>query len=329
MTTNTRVRILGYIKTNGQARVVELVDALGIGPVAMHRQLKGLIEKGLLVKSGHPPIVFYSLPRETDEEKSTRISQSTKLVEDTFLYIDPSGHLLYGLKGLTAWSKKINKEEQIESLVDQYTKIRSQANAFVSPGGWIDATKRVANTFGNDMALDRVFYQDFYSLSTFGKTRLGQLVLYSKQSQNKQIICQVASGASKIINKLIEHYNIEAIGYIPHSIPRKIQFLKEFAKKLSLPFPEITLSKAYPGNIRVAQKTLSRLADRIENARGTIFVKNPQLRFKSILLIDDAVGSGASLNETAKKIKESGMAKKVYGFAVVGSMKGFEVIREV
>lgn len=329
MTTNTRVRILGYIKTNGQARVVELVDSLGIGPVAMHRQLKSLIEKGQLVKSGHPPIVFYSLPRETDEKKLTRISQSTKLVEDTFLYIDPSGHLLYGLKGLTAWAKKINKEEQIESLVDQYTKIRIQANAFISPHGWIDATKRVANTFGDDLSLDRVFYQDFYSLSTFGKTRLGQLVLYSKQSENKQIIYQVASGASEIINKLIEHYHIKAIGYIPHSIPRKIQFLKEFAKKLALPFPEIALSKAYPGNIRVAQKTLSRLVDRIENARDTIFVKNPQSRFESILLIDDAVGSGASLNETAKKLKEFGMAKKVFGFAVVGSMKGFEVIREV
>jgi len=52
-------------------------------------------------------------------------------------------------------------------------------------------------------------------------------------------------------------------------------------------------------------------------------------RFTSVLLIDDAVGSGATLNETAKKLKLSGMAKKVIGFAIVGSMKGFEVIREV
>ncbi len=32
-------------------------------------------------------------------------------------------------------------------------------------------------------------------------------------------------------------------------------------------------------------------------------VKNLKPRFESILLIDDAVGSGATLNETAKKLK--------------------------
>ncbi len=46
-------------------------------------------------------------------------------------------------------------------------------------------------------------------------------------------------------------------------------------------------------------------------------------------LIDDAVGSGATLQETARKIKDRGIAKKVYGVALVGSIKGFEVISEV
>jgi predicted amidophosphoribosyltransferase len=52
-------------------------------------------------------------------------------------------------------------------------------------------------------------------------------------------------------------------------------------------------------------------------------------KFDKVLLIDDAIGSGATLNETAMKLKETGMAKEVIGFAIVGSMKGFEVIREV
>ena len=30
-----------------------------------------------------------------------------------------------------------------------------------------------------------------------------------------------------------------------------------------------------------------------------------------------------------RKLKQMGIAKKVFGFAVVGSLKGFEVIREV
>jgi predicted amidophosphoribosyltransferase len=80
----------------------------------------------------------------------------------------------------------------------------------------------------------------------------------------------------------------------------------------------------------VAQKTLEKLEQRIVNARETIFVKDIVLPFKNILLIDDAVGSGASLNETAKKLKPllppSG---KIFGFAITGSYKGFDVIREV
>ncbi len=47
------------------------------------------------------------------------------------------------------------------------------------------------------------------------------------------------------------------------------------------------------------------------------------------MLIDDAVGSGATINETACKMKLKKMTAEVIGFAVVGSFKGFDVIQEV
>ena len=58
MMTDTKIRILGYIKTNGQARVRDLVEHLGIGKVALHRQLKSLVESGKLAKSDLPPKCF-------------------------------------------------------------------------------------------------------------------------------------------------------------------------------------------------------------------------------------------------------------------------------
>jgi len=51
---------------------------------------------------------------------------------------------------------------------------------------------------------------------------------------------------------------------------------------------------------------------------------------KHILLIDDAVGSGATLNETAKKIRDKKMCQgKIIGITITGSFNGFDVISEV
>ena len=58
----------------------------------------------------------------------------------------------------------------------------------------------------------------------------------------------------------------------------------------------------------VPQKTLSKIEDRVENAKQTIMV-NDTRSFNNILIIDDAVGSGASINETAKKFREKKIAK--------------------
>ncbi len=51
--------------------------------------------------------------------------------------------------------------------------------------------------------------------------------------------------------------------------------------------------------------------------------------FKRLLLIDDAVGSGSTLNQIAAKIKKSGVAEHITGLAIVGSFKEFDVITDV
>jgi predicted amidophosphoribosyltransferase len=51
--------------------------------------------------------------------------------------------------------------------------------------------------------------------------------------------------------------------------------------------------------------------------------------YQNLLLIDDAVGSGATLNQIARKIKVKDIAKTIIGLAIVGSYKGFDVITDI
>ena len=103
--------------------------------------------------------------------------------------------------------------------------------------------------------------------------------------------------------------------------------MKVLERKLNLPLPHVKLVKVI-GEIAIPQKALSKIEDRINNARVSIMVNETRI-FKTVLLIDDAVGSGATLNETALKLKEKKLANKVIGLAVTGSFKGFDVIQEV
>ena len=82
------------------------------------------------------------------------------------------------------------------------------------------------------------------------------------------------------------------------------------------------------GNSKRHSKALSKIFERVTNARKTFYVPE-QVSYERILIIDDAIGSGATINEIAIKIRDKGIAKKIIGLAITGSYKGFEVISEL
>jgi predicted ArsR family transcriptional regulator len=61
MKTDTTEKIIQYIRRNGQVRPYDIGRFLGIGQVAVHRQLKRLTLQGELERVGTPPLVFYTL----------------------------------------------------------------------------------------------------------------------------------------------------------------------------------------------------------------------------------------------------------------------------
>ncbi len=332
MTKPLEGRIIGYIHTNHQARAHDLWRILSpISRAAIHRQLLKLVEKGTLKKSGKPPLVFYTLsPKETATTTVAAVPGKIKqIINKDYLYITSQGQIIPGYEGFASWAVNVKQSDKILELAQTYVKTKRQFEGYRSPQGWVDATFKLRETFPK-VYLDKLLYADFYSLPQFGKTKLGLLMLYAKQSQNRELVGKICLEVKPLVEKIIESFEIDAVAFIPPSLPRQVQFMTEFSGGLNLPLPKINLVKTKTGEVIVAQKTLGRLAERVTNARDTIFLKDIAVPFHNVLLIDDAVGSGASMNETAKKIKTFlHTSGRVIGFAVAGSFKGFEVIQEV
>ena len=323
----TSEQIKKYLKDKDQATGSELADFLEISDRAVRKQLVNLLEKKEIDKIGKPPKVFYFVKEKKSEEISIKASIddiSKKVIEKNFLIITPIGKRKAGLDGFAYWCQKTN--QPVGKTAKEYVKTLEKYNAF-KKDGFVDGMIKLKTTFPK-VYLDNIFYLDFYSIERFGKTKLGQMLLYAKQSQNKKLMKELILSVKPYIEQLIKKYKIDGVGFIPPTVKRETQFMKELKKNLHLEMRTVSVVKIKM-EVAVPQKTLNKLSDRVENARKTIVV-NDKNEYKNILLLDDAIGSGATLNETAGQIKTKRIVKgKVVGLAITGSFKGFDVISEV
>lgn len=129
------------------------------------------------------------------------------------------------------------------------------------------------------------------------------------------------------INTLISVYKVDAIAYVPPTIRRETQLMKVLANGLKINLLSIEIQKI-GGIIPVPQISLNKIEERINNAEN-IFVVKGNVSYKNVLLIDDAVGSGSTLNQIAGKINNKQLAEKVIGEASVGSFNEFDFITDV
>lgn len=333
MITNTRDRIVDYITANRQARVHDLAKFLGLSHVSIHKQLRQLVADGLLQKAGKPPLVFYTLVSKTDVSLRAKVEipkEMSNIIETNFLSITPDGKILYGIEGFINFVNLYQKNKPLLSLAQNYKKIIEEKKKNTTPEGWIDATRKLTSTF-KESYVDRLLFQDVYSYPMFGRTKLAKLVMHAKQSESKSLIDQIATLVKPVIEKIIKKYDIDAIGFIPPTVPRPLQFMDEFQANLNLPLSKIDIVKVMAGDIPIPQKTLAKLEERILNARTSMYLRHTrEPSYANVLLIDDVVGSGASFNETASKLKGVKIGhNRIIAFAIVGNIKGYDVIRQI
>lgn len=320
----TSDKILEIIAKKSRISANELSEILEISPRAIFKQLARLILDNKIDKIGRSPKVFYFIKKEKDPDVQVKIDKKTKdKIEENYLIITPSGERKMGLEGFNYWCNK--NKLPIEKTIQEYLQTLKKYEKF-KKNGLINGKTKIKATF-KKLALKNLFYLDFYSIERFGKTKLGQLLLYAKQSQDKKLIKELVDIVRPQIIQVISKYKIDGIGFIPPTVKRETQFMKMLEINLKLQTKKLKIGKVKT-EIIVPQKTLNKLDDRVINARKTIIVED-RFQYNNVLLIDDAVGSGATLNETATQIKQNKIAKNIIGLAITGSFKGFDVISEV
>ncbi len=324
--TTTTKKIIEFVKENEQSPAKDIVDYLGISKQAVFRHLSKLVDQNVLEKIGKPPKVFYTIKKQEKVNQEYNISsEDRKVIEKNFLTITPLGERKNGWDGFIFWCQKrgLNTEKEVKkysSDLEKYNKLRKD--------DLLDGMTKIKSTF-DKVYLDNLFYLDFYALPHFGKTKLGQTLLYAKQGGNKAMIKELSEKIKPKVDKLIKKYKVDAVAFVPPTVKREVQFIKELENNLKLEVNKVKIIKVKTPII-IAQKTLNKLEDRIENAKKT-FVLESWPKYKNILLIDDAVGSGATLNEISGKIKaqKKFQGGRVIGLVITGSFKGFDVISEV
>ena len=319
---NSRSKILDIIKDKKEVSPRYIINNLLISERRVFVILKSLLEQGVLEKYGSPPFVYYKLKEKSEKLYLNDFNNKEKsIIEENFIYFTPKGELLRDENAFIKWcvDRKIDYEKEVKTYIKTLEKYSN-----LKVNGLIDATSKFKNTF-KKTAVEKMYYKDFYSIEKYGRTKLGSLVFFSKLNQSKKLINEVVNICKKSINSIIKKEKIEYICFIPHTINRKVQFMKVVENSLKLNLKTIKLEKI---SRNIPQKSIKKLEDRIINAKSTMYLVNKKDIKGNALIIDDAVGSGATINETASKIKPF-CKGKIYGFSFVGSYKGYDVISEV
>ena len=216
----------------------------------------------------------------------------------------------------------------LEKTIKEYKLTKVKYDIYYTTDGFVNGTEKLAQTKGyNGIFVNSLFYLDFYAIERFGKTKLGTILHFAKQGQNIFLMRILLNEIKSKLSAFLELHQIEAIGFVPPTIKRETQLMQFLQDGLDIDLPLIHIRKI-SGLIAVPQKSLQKIEERINNADLTFTVPD-SIQHNKILLIDDAVGSGATINQIAKKIKNKNAAVSIIGLAIVGSFKGFDVITDV
>lgn len=183
---NTQDKILKLFEETDEWTVEEIHQKIAVSKQMIHKVLKRLLENNEVIKFGVAPKSFYKkVIKKVEKDIEVAISEyDNAFLLKEFLLISETGDYLEGAVGFINWCVKRNLPP--EKTIREFITTKEKYKKFVNDFGLIDGTEKLKSTKGFDaIYIDQLFYLDFYAIERFGKTRLGTILHYAKQGQNK------------------------------------------------------------------------------------------------------------------------------------------------
>ncbi len=323
--------LVRYIQNNQPVSAHNISQWFWINRNTIHIYLRFALEKKLILKHWRPPHVLYTVNSESNENKSHKIYLDydwQKFLDQRFWVYDVTWREMFWYNWFVEWceQRSLDVKHQYKAFYEARKKItKYRDNCWLIDKWYIKFKKQVW-----DCQIDDLYYLDVYQLYHFGKSLLGNMAFYSKQSQSRNLISKLWNITKNQILCHIKNNNYDAICYIPPSLKRGVQILDELKNIRNINLPEIKLKKLYTNEIIIPQKSIKWTPQRIRNARETIYLLPNQNKHKNLLIIDDFVWSGATINESARKIKNAWLAKNIKWLALVWNVDlSYDIISEV
>lgn len=175
-TNNTRQQILTYIQKVTMTTPTEVGTHFDLSRQMVHRHLNTLVETEKIKKIGSAPKVFYTAISDNTKASNYQINTDIQnCITKNFFFIEPTGVELSGIGGFEKWCRKrhfdiTQKANEFVKIIEKYQKKKQD--------DLLDASGKMNKTFADDCCVDKLFYFDFYAVEIFGKTKMGQKLLY-------------------------------------------------------------------------------------------------------------------------------------------------------
>lgn len=335
--------MLVFVENNPGLSSTQIAKSLSISPPTAWKYLGILVKSGKVELKGNRKSSRYFPKSEESALTPNILQRAIEIVSDSFeieggfspqqieadlkesfAYIHPSGHISYGIIGFISWCHDPKRA---------YTDIGRQLGLYLGhyfdeehkrrKHGFFDGTASLqANLLGQmKIGIDTLLFMESAEISGFGRTRIALELYYGKQNSDRFLLSQAISRIAPKMREYILKNTVDAVIFVPPTIPRFHQFRDVLRESLTLNIREIPASKvSRPDGTLQAQKNLKG-SDRIINALATVSVDVTKYRLsemRHIVILDDNFTTGATMNAIALKLRDAGYGGKVTAMTVTG-----------